>query len=354
MNHRTAIAITSPIAALVLLRLAAGCGSTATNASIPGLPPARPAGPTAQAGEPRTFAINSVQMGKDAVWKQLGYNLDGKTSAKGAKDVCKPAANAPQGLHADGNDGRDNAFGQFIVPLLLQASAGAEDSLNQALAGGTFTIMVQATGLPADGQSATNIQASVWPGAENSGDPTRFTKAADWPITPALLTDGTTIAGGSKVRFTSAYTANGIFVSSTSSDNKTIALDLNISGQPLNLVIQRAILTHRVVGATATDGVIAGVIRTSDLVDSVKKIAPQLSPLACSDAILSSIVDVVTGAADVRIDGSVDPALGCDAVSIGLGFTAKEVGNPKRIQPPQPERPDPCTPGGAPTDAGRD
>src|SRR5678815_3282148 len=69
-----------------------------------------------------TFAIDSVQLGDSTItssaWEQFGFDIDGKLTSKTSTDVCTPSAGAPPFYQTDGIGGRDNSFGEWLVPMI--------------------------------------------------------------------------------------------------------------------------------------------------------------------------------------------------------------------------------------------
>jgi hypothetical protein len=79
--------------------------------------------------------------------------------------------------------------------------------------------------------------------------------------------------------------------------------------------------------------------------------AGALDPSYCSPGTKDFLITAIRQASDMLSNGTQDPNATCDAISVGLGFTAKRVAVPdKQAQPPV-DAGDPCT---APRDAGAD
>jgi hypothetical protein len=140
------------------------------------------------------------------------------------------------------------------------------------------------------------------------------------------------------------YVSSGTLVTSPSIG--TLHIPLGISGFLLPLTIQKAVVTMQIsgVGSTATgqNGVIAGILDTEELILEFKKIAGGFDPSLCSSNTFESIAMQIRQASDIMKDGSNgDPSKTCDAISIGLGFSAQAVvlGG---VAPPNPPPPDPC------------
>lgn len=349
MKLKLAFAGLLGVSALGMGLIGAGCSSdpAPSGTTSAGKWPERPEGAAAGGSEIRTFALNKLMLGGDDAWKTIGYNLDGKVSTKTATDVCKPKI---PGIMADGKDGIDNSFGQNLISLLntaLGSSTGGnvESSVNKTVAEGNFTLLFQAKGLPADGASATGLSGQVFAGAPFGSTPT-FSKSDDWPVRKDLTEGGD--VNNSKIKFTNSYVNKGVFVSG---DPNTIALTLTVSGVGLTLNIQRAIVTWKTVGDGLAEGVVAGVISADDVVKQIKELAPKLSSQAC-DGAADKTIETVGNYADMLLDGTTDGSKTCDGISIGIGFTAKEVKNPTKVVDPVSTATDPCKK--APADGGTD
>ena len=76
-------------------------------------------------------------------------------------------------------------------------------------------------------------------------------------------------------------------------------------------------------------------------------VAGSISPMLCGGATLDTILSVIRQASDIRADGTNGPGAACDAISIGIGFTAKQIGPAKTLAKPTPPAPDPCADAGA-------
>ena len=356
--------LASAAAALMLGSIASfsmmGCSDDGGSSSSSGgstdgvgaVPPARPDGPATTDTASRTFAIDSLKMGTNNGWKKLGYNIDGKISSKNAKDTCKGTADsALDPPHEDGDNGIDNAFGNMILPKLDSVQPDIEGLANTSLRQGSFTIMVQIAGLPADAPSAlTGLSGQLFAGGRyftkeegapsdpDAGPPVTppayGNTSTDWPVLGAILNNPNDPAQGSKITFSNSYVADGTFVSG---DRVTVNLNLTFSGITLELAVRNAIITMKPgPNGTMTDGIISGLLNTEEIATALGKLKGKLGAQFCGSAV-DSFIDNLRNASDSLSDGSTDPNKSCDAISIGLGFTAKEIGNPTRVSPPTPE-----------------
>ena len=101
----------------------------------------------------------------------------------------------------------------------------------------------------------------------------------------------------------------------------------------------------------ATSGIISGVINANDLVSKLQGVAGNISSTLCQQSTFQSIANSILAASDILDDGTNRPGTPCNAISIGLGFEADRIGNPKDIGAPSTGA-NPCEDGGAPGDDG--
>ncbi len=326
-----------------------GCSSSSSSGGdttgAVGQPPAKPAGAAAGTGPEHNFAVHTWQLGdkpraggaaSTTAWKQFGYNLDGKVSTRTSTDGCKLVAGAKDTVKDDGANGIDNSLGANILPIILGARATAPDDINAAVADGTFTLMFDLTGLTGEAtQTATGLSGMVLAGANFGGKPT-FTKADNWPVRPETLTDKTNPKSSSLV-LSDGYVVNGQFVA-----QQTINVSLVFGGVAISLPINHAIISFAVNGSSVTNGTIAGVVSTSQLIAEFQKVAGALTSSLCGSG-FNTIATQIKQASDIMADGTAgDPATECDGISLGLGFTADEIGIPTKVGDPSGTVTDKC------------
>ncbi len=342
------------------------CSSSSSATSSVGKPPGKPASgtPTASTTE-HNFAIYNLLLGdaprgtgaaqSTTAWKKFGYNIDGKVSTRNSTDVCKVSNSGPKSVHDNGENGIDNSFGANILPIILN-TAGAQGpaTINQAITDGKFTIMFDVTGLDdTPTQTNTGLTAQVLAGGAfdpDGGTKPTYTMADNWPVRPELLSNPTD-PKSSMVKFTDAYVTNGTFVNADpGTGNSDITIALSFSGVALSLTIHKAIVTfdHTAAGL-ADNGTIAGVIGTEELITGLKAVAGRISTSLCTGSAFDGIAGQIKQASDIMHDGTQSADQTCDGISIGLGFVAKQIGNPAKVGSLGTPTPDPCS---APVDAG--
>jgi hypothetical protein len=352
---------------------AAGCSSssTGTTTTDSGAPPVEAgsymsAKPPTSSGSATTstttqnFALHTLQLGdtdrsgsmNQMAWQNYGFDVDGKFTTLSSNDVCTRFTGAPSSVQVDGTDGTDNSFGSNILPLVQTvAGNGLDATLNNTINSGSFTVMFDITGLTSDPmQTNTSLSAQLFGGGKfvegdgGAGMPT-WTTADNWPVIAQLLNNPTSVSGGSKIKFPDAFIVNGTWVSGT--PIATLSLQLTFSGQSLTLNVHQATITMQHSAANKmTNGTIAGVITTSELISSLMAIAGHLSTSLCSGAAFNSIATQIEQDSDIIHDGSNVMGTPCDAISIGLGFTADQIGEPTVVAAPTAPSPNPCGDGG--------
>lgn len=291
-------------------------------------------------GDETTFAVNALYLGESdrngtvsaTAWQNFGFDLDGKISTKDSTDVCKRVSGAAASAQEDGPQGIDNAFGKSIIQLIQAVAPGPSKTINEAIQKGTFTLMLKVKGLTDDPkQSNTGLSGTLLVGGEYSdaGAPT-FDTNTDWPYRqdPQVAING-------------AYINNGTFVNG--STGTQVKLSLSIGGASLDLTVNKAFITFdHTAPNDISNGIIAGVIGTQELLDGISKVAGRISPSLCGGATVDNIKDTLKKASDINSDGTNDPSRDCDAISVAIGFTGKKVKNPTKIAAPGDVPPDPC------------
>ncbi|WP_394828865.1 hypothetical protein [Pendulispora albinea] len=350
------LGLASLVAGLAGTLLFGGCSSDDSKSPPSGgdgkvHPPARPSGASSSAStEERNFALQKLFLGhtdpsgatNPIAWQKHGYDLDDKITTKTSTDVCKVVGD--KGIQEDGPGGVDNSFGKNVLPLLRLVLSSAETDINGAITDGSFTALLDVKGLTNDPkQTATGVSAKLYGGAKFSGTPT-FGPSDNWPVLYESVHNGD--VNSPKVQFSDGYINGGVWVNGGAGD---VILSLSIAQGKLAIRIQRAIVTfeHSAPGE-ATNGIIAGVIDTEEFIDALKPVLAGFNGCGA----LATVADRIRATSDILSDGSNRPDTACNGISVGIGFTAKQIALPKDVAAPiPPVSGDPCA---EPKDAGRD
>jgi hypothetical protein len=337
-----------------------GCSSSSSDAGSSGgpaaagkTPPAPPSAGATTDTSKRVFALNQLFLGetnranvptKDA-WKDYGYNIDGLTTTKTDTNVCTRIGGADPAKQEDGNGGIDNAFGRTVLGFILGLVPTPSKTINDSIQGGSFTVLLEIQGLTDDPkQSNTGLSGRLLVGGAYSDDPMKkptFAPDDNWPYRADPI-----------VPISGAYVNNGTFVNGAG--GATVELALFIQGVQLSLTINRAAITFdHTAPNDITNGTISGVINTEELVMGIEKVAGRISTQLCGGSTLDTIKQTIRQASDILSDGTNKAGANCDAISIGLGFTGKKIGELTKTAVDKAPPPDPCTAGDGGAEAGQ-
>lgn len=298
------------------------------------LPPEAPAAAPPAAGTTETvLAVSNLYLGTTdrsgnsttTAWKDYGFNLDNLISKKTDTNHCKPQQGAnPSTVKTDGNGGIDNSFGANLMPLISSLASSAQDDVNQSITDGSFTVMVRMTNLGDPATDQTAVNAMLYGGADMGSAP-KWDGTDAWPVFPELLNGGN--IDDPKVKFPASFVAGGTWVSN---GGGSLDLTISIQGFSLTLTIVQAVFAMDITGtgatAAATNGTIAGVLETENLINELKKVAGAFDESLCEGSTFESIAQQIRAASDIMGDGTNgDDTKTCNAISIGLGFDAKAV-----------------------------
>lgn len=318
---------------------------------IGGKPPLPPDG-GAPTSNVYTFAIETLYLGELArgtttptttAWKNFGYDIDGLTTTSSSINVCTLAQGAPKSDQTDGTNGIDNSWGATLLPIIQSAASLPTPSLAETtlIDQGSFTLQIQVTGLSDDPeQSALGLTSQLFTsGAYGNGTPA-FDSSTDWPVLSTSVVDGTSIASGSTVQFSTSYITDGVFVSGTASNAITVLFSAN--GVSMPIIIHDPVITFTHPShSLAAYGVLSGVLDTQEFIDALQVVAGQISTSLCGSA-FDGIAAQIRQAQEILGDGTNVVNVPCDAISIGLGFEATLVHNPTTVVTAPPPPPNPC------------
>jgi len=341
------------------------CANLPATACLP--PPSVPSGASKTSSTTaHNYALHKLFLGdtdrngvtSSTAWESFGYNLDGKITTAASTDVCTLVAGSTRSAQTDGNGGIDNSFGENIMPIILSLDATASQTLNTDINAGSFTVMTYVVGFDdsaGNTTSATGLTGALLAGAKfnpDGGAGPAWNTSPVWPVLPGLL-NGCTSTGGcpsgtnpitaSEVQFPNAFQANGTFVNGSPSP---ITLSLSIGGQTLSLDIASAVISFQPdAPGSVTNGIIAGVLNTQDLLNGLQSVAGNISQSLCGGTAFASIASEIQQTSDIILTGTtVSNTAGttCNAISIGLGFSSTEIAAPSVIAPGAPAAPNAC------------
>jgi hypothetical protein len=355
---------------LMLACLLAGCSQQSTYCIPSGKPVDRQpaASPDAAASTSTsdfTYAFDSVSLGEatrdtDVVsataWKTLGFDLDGLVTSARSCDVCTRVSGAPTGVQADGVDGIDNAFGSSVMPAYQalttppQLGGGiaphTSDIYTTSIRAGNFTLQLRVVGLDQRlDQTGLRVEAFTSGAfdANNQSKPS-FSMNEDWPVRDDIHSNP--MIGRP---FTTAYVANGRLVAR---DGDVVLMLVPHPGNYIDVRVHHAILAMEIQGTVAINGTLAGVLDPNELIDAARPFIQTEAGSFCGSA-YDGIAQQLDQCTDILSDETNVPGRTCNAISFAIGFTAKQIGSPRRSLAP-PSRRDRCTPPDAGLDVASD
>lgn len=117
-----------------------------------------------------------------------GVEISGVGKPDGLTGLCAPQHGAPAaGVHRDGQDGIDNAFGRTILPLILGVDPRFDGEIAGEIAAGGTTLLVDLDGLGA-GADYTGMTARLYTGAPLGRAPA-YDGSDAWPVRSDSLRD---------------------------------------------------------------------------------------------------------------------------------------------------------------------
>ena len=346
---------------------------TKSNPSACTEPPTAPTSGTATMSK-HNYALHKLYMGdtdrmgvtNPDAWKSFGYDLDGKITTQASTDVCTLVAGASKSVQIDGNGGIDNSFGANIMPIIGTLDSTASQTVNNTIEQGSFTVLSYVVGFDdtagnmtsATGLSGVLLAGGNYPAAHDGGAPT-WDLNTHWPVRPELLncyqgmtdncTSSTDPIAAANVKFPMAFQNKGTFVNGSPS---LLSLSLTIGGNTITLNVHSAIVSFDPqMPGSVTNGTIAGVIDTTELIMGLKQIAGHISTSLCSGSAFQSIASQIEQTSDIVVSGdTVSNTTGtmCNGISVGLGFDSTEIALPTGadIAPMTVQSPDPCADAG--------
>ncbi len=309
-------------------------------------PPAESSSADAASGDDVTWAVDSLVLGESDwdgnrspdAWKEIGYNLDGLVSTKLGSNHCKFVVGSNKTtVQEDGKNGIDNSFGKNITPFIDRLQPDPSVEVSKAVKDGDFTIMLRTQGLGPEADQK-GIWAALYAGAKLENP--QWNGEDVWDVYKELL-NGADV-NDPKVRFANSYMTDHTWVSGSEG---TVDISVSIQGFDVSLKIINAIITMDMNSdnSEVATGVISGVLETQSFISELQKVAGGFDASLCDGSLFDSIAAQIMQSSDIMVDGTNgDPEVTCNAISVGLGFTAKRVILGEAVDSPPDDGEDPC------------
>lgn len=265
--------------------------------------------------------MDHLDVGEANSWEFLGFNLDDLYTLPMTSDkVCVPYS-GPTTLIFDGPAGLDNNYAENIVPFF--GSAGQPPitaPFNESLAKGEHSMMLEFAKLTA-GPDQPSLVTRLYLGSSLGTSP-KFDGSDCWPVAPESLTTATDLTSPRTIFENSSLSANH-WVSGPPRTMRFVLPAMLGKTIPLTIYSARLVLDLSADHHSGAHGVLGGVVDPEELITEVKKVANS-SPGNCN-FYKQLFEDDARNSVDIMIDGSQDHKKMCNGISIGLGFTMKEV-----------------------------
>jgi hypothetical protein len=293
----------------------------------------------------RLGSVNEANAVDPNAWKDMGFDLDGLCTASDTCELpdlppsCKPGASA---LPRDGNYCRDNTFGRLehaaaLVPEISATYGLSHDKLNCDLCVGHYNFLLRITGYNGKANDdRVRIDLYPSPGLEkplpwDCNDPTWRTRPCFQPDMPwTIQSDKVTEPRGGPELPTStivddnAYVREGYLYITMPEDTLFWLPGTKGIAVAYPLRVRNGLVSGKIERGTdsvwrITDGIIAGRTLGEDMKQAFRYIGFCESTDAENFQLMTTFID---GNLDVLGNGGSDPNAPCDAMSIGIGFTA--------------------------------
>jgi hypothetical protein len=338
-----------------------GCFS----AGVPSLAD-RPGPQDAKDVGPVIMAIDSMKVGSlddngaldPNAWKDLGFDLDGVCTASDTCESVDPPPSCQVGgsaLPRDGKYCRDNTFGRLeyaaaLIPELTTKYGLSDDRFNCALCVGHYNFLIRVTGYngePNDDRVRIDFYPS--PGLEkplpwDCSKPDWRTHPCFTPDMPWTVEEGATAdgrpgpeLGDGKMFDDAAYVRDGYIVARLPEDTLFWFPGYKALVVAYPLRLQNAVVTGRI--ARGADGIWRigdGMIGGRTLGDDVVKGFRLMGFCDTNDPQNYDLMTTfVRSNLDVLADGRSDSNVPCNAMSVGIGYTAVQAraGKLERVEP---------------------
>jgi hypothetical protein len=350
-----------------------------TTASMPG-PEDRPA--TSDPGEslaPIVFAIRSMRMGsldeegnpsKNA-WQEIGFDIDGTCTRSPTCSEVEPIKSCTSlgvVVPGDGSYCRDNRFGELEYAIANSEDIGVRFGLNDrtfncSLCQGAYNMIFKLSEYNGQPNDAT-VRVDIYPSpgiedlkniqcetAESWSKDACWKKTDAWTIQSDYVNEapGSSEVGNSKLDDSTAYVRGGYAVVRLPDNTQFWFPGDRAVATAFPLVVQGGLVTGKLEQNAdgeweLNDGIIAGRMDAQDALDSFRFIG-----LCPGDPLEPTVESYSKMWSDVLSSGEVLPDAMCDALSVGIAFTATEatIGTVTKV-----EIPAPCADAGA--DGGAD
>jgi hypothetical protein len=263
-----------------------------------------------------------------------GFDLDFKCTGLGEGPSCVMPAFA-SGDDADLEGGRDNAFGKFVAEMAQRVPSFGTPSFSEQIAQGKISLLFRVhnwNGQPNDDQVELTLFATGPLNALGGPSVPQWDGNDAWPIADASLVDDDI----SQPRFVdaNAYVVSGTLVAAMPEVSLRISVGITATIVieqllPLQQVFFVAEIKQNTNGLYVLEkGEIAGRLHVDALLNQTDRYPDPLNlrdlpPICMDSASYQTFRSLICGFVDIHATLA-SPTLPCDALSVGIGFTASQ------------------------------
>lgn len=253
-------------------------------------------------------------------WKDYGDNLDGLTTTPASSDVCQRTPGAPSSVQADGTGGIDNSFGSGFVPIVQSLTGNPDISFTGSTQIGKGKASTSVFAIDGSGKgTATTRFFSGLP----LGKSPAWSGADEWPIADESVTGQSLLSP--VVSFPKSTLDGTTFDSGPNASGPDGWVLVQVETVAVRIPIHKMRIHGTLKSGSIDDGIISGIIKTDELIAETKRILGTANQAFCSGSVFDGIATQIKQLQDIRDDGTQDPGKPCNAISIGLGFSAQKV-----------------------------
>ncbi len=311
----------------------------AANVCTAKVPPAKPTGADRKGTTTYWLAVQSIDLGETDNTPP-GYDLDVLcTCFNGQGPTC-----ASPDQHCDYADGIDNAALKLLMDIeATDTEHFGSKPFSQEANAGTWSLLLELSGydtVPDGGVAddpAVDLAAVVSNGSVTQ--PPAWNGFDSWSVSSSSLGDG----GISSPLYTSkgAYVKNHVLVAPLP------AMAMTISGgskQTITVKLSSGVLTGTLEpllgGFQITGGIIAARWAEHDIFMALSSYRDGDGLAMCTGTFAFGLVrSSICNGMDILVDKSQPTTTPCDAISMGIGFTALPILAPTEVAPPTPLSP---------------
>jgi hypothetical protein len=322
----TAAAQGCALPGFVLVTNDAGADAGGPAACMPAGYPDPPGGPDDGISLPGlVFAVHSIDLGDNG--SIPGYDLDHVcTCFDDAGPSCVGRSLQPN-LYCDQppNTGVDNQSAKlFQFFSLANMGLFGSDYFSAQANGGRWSLLIKVDGYNGKPDDPM-VQVSIYPSRGLSGKMPAWDGSDVWPVAPQAVGDG----GVNDPVFVSngAYVAGGVLVATVPTTQVTLA---GSGPDTITVQLKAGVITAQIVSMGTTwrlkGGILAARWATRDVFAALSSYRDNQGHPFCTDqAVFGTVKSAICDDADILVDGTQPKSAPCDAISVGLGFTADPV-----------------------------